>query len=134
MTLAIDTVNGRGLSNKTHRELLPKKAVLATLAISTDTVNGRGLSNKTHRELLPKKAKIRLYWPFILTHARTHMHTYTHTYTYTHTHTHTHTHTVWSVFKLYSIYYYSSDFLLYCLLGMYVMIVYACPERKCDTN
>ena len=33
MTLAIDTVDGRGLSNEMRRELLPKKSKVMLLAV-----------------------------------------------------------------------------------------------------
>ena len=35
------------------------------MAVAIDTVNGRGLSNEARHELLPKKIKIMLYQPFI---------------------------------------------------------------------
>ena len=34
-------------------------------ALAIDTVDGRGLSNEARRELLPKKSKVTLYLPFI---------------------------------------------------------------------
>ena len=33
-------------------------------ALAIDTIDGRGLSNEAHRELLPKKSKVMLYFPF----------------------------------------------------------------------
>ena len=35
------------------------------MALAIDTVEGRGLSNEARRELLPKKSKMMLYLPFI---------------------------------------------------------------------
>ena len=35
------------------------------MALAIDTVDGRGLSNETRRVLLPKKSKVMLYLPFI---------------------------------------------------------------------
>ena len=35
------------------------------MVLAVDTIDGRGLSNEAHRELLPKKSKIMLYLPFI---------------------------------------------------------------------
>ena len=34
-------------------------------ALAIDNVDGRGLSNETRRVLLPKKSKVMLYFPFI---------------------------------------------------------------------
>ena len=34
-------------------------------AVAIDTVDGRGLSNEVRRVLLPKKSKIMLYLPFV---------------------------------------------------------------------
>ena len=36
------------------------------MALAIDTIDGQGLSNAVHRELLPKKSKVMLYLPFIL--------------------------------------------------------------------
>ena len=36
------------------------------MALAIDTIDGWGLSNKACRELLPKKSKVTLYFPFIL--------------------------------------------------------------------
>ena len=36
------------------------------MALAIDTIDGQGLSNKACRELLSKKSKIMLYLPFIL--------------------------------------------------------------------
>ena len=35
------------------------------MALAVDITDGRGLSNKAHRELLPKKSKGMLYLPFV---------------------------------------------------------------------
>ena len=35
------------------------------MALAIDTIDGRGLSNEMHCELLPKKSKVMLYLPFI---------------------------------------------------------------------
>ena len=34
-------------------------------ALAIDTIDGQGLSNEAHRELLPKKSKVTLYLLFI---------------------------------------------------------------------
>ena len=35
------------------------------MALAIDTIDGQGLSNKTRRDLLSKKIKVMLYLPFI---------------------------------------------------------------------
>ena len=47
-------------SNKSYCRSVPLYTALAI-----DTVDGRGLSNEARRVLLPKKSKVMLYFPFI---------------------------------------------------------------------
>ena len=35
------------------------------MALAIDTIDGRGLSNEARHELLPRKSKVMLYLPFI---------------------------------------------------------------------
>ena len=39
--------------------------ILSMMALAIDTIDGQGLSNKTRRDLLSKKIKVMLYLPFI---------------------------------------------------------------------
>ena len=53
------------LLEKTLEEASPTAFQFLCTALAIDTVDGWGLSNETRRVLLPKKSKVMLYLPFI---------------------------------------------------------------------
>ena len=50
---------------KITNETSPTAFQFFCTALAIDTIDGRGLNNEAHRELLPKKSKVMLYLLFI---------------------------------------------------------------------
>ena len=79
MTLAVDTIHGRGPSNKMHPQLQPKKTKVRlyysnnrcykrctlltrrSAVLAVDMMHGHAPSNKMRPQLQPKKTEVWLY-------------------------------------------------------------------------